>query len=96
MSGQSNKPPGSWQVWRFNPRFYRSSGKGGVFAEIYWVFGFEFLAMLALGVGIYFGSIRPGQQQKRRDMEIYQRLRQLEKEKPGEIGVVGAPPKAQE
>ena len=81
MSGQSNKPPGSWQVWRFNPRFYRSSGKGGVFAEIYWVFGFEFLAMLALGVGIYFGSIR---------------LRQLEKEKPGEIGVVGAPPKAQE
>ncbi|MFM8932820.1 MAG: hypothetical protein ACKOS8_13200 [Gemmataceae bacterium] len=64
---------GRW--WRFNPRFYRPSQKPRAFPELYWVFGFEFLAMLALGLAVYFFSIKPRLAQRGKEMDVYQRLK---------------------
>ena len=64
---------GRW--WRFNPRFYRPNQKPRVFREAYWVFGFEFLAMVVLGLAVYFFSIKPRLAQRGKEMEVYQRLK---------------------
>ena len=66
-----------WQLWRFNPRFYRARKGPRTYQEIYWVFGFEFLAMLALGAAVYFGSIKPNIEQHRKEMEIHRRLKEI-------------------
>jgi hypothetical protein len=76
LSAQSSQSEG-WQLWRFNPRFYRPSRRPQVFQEVYWVFGFEFLAMFLLGIAVYFGSIKPGLEQRRKEMDIYQRLKEI-------------------
>lgn len=76
LPAQSSQSEG-WQLWRFNPRFYRPSRRPQVFQEVYWVFGFEFLAMFLLGVAVYFGSIKPGLEQRRKEMDIYQRLKEM-------------------
>lgn len=67
-----------WRFWRFNPRFYRPRDGKKMFPEVYWVFGFEFLAMAVLGLAVYYFSIRPRLSQHGKDLEIYQRLRQAE------------------
>lgn len=69
-----------WRFWRFNPRFYRPKDGKRYFPEVYWVFGFEFLAMAVLGLAVYYFSIRPRLTQHGKDLEIYQRLRQVEKQ----------------
>jgi hypothetical protein len=64
---------GRW--WRFNPRFYRPGEKKRIFPEVYWVFGFEFLALVALGLAVYFFSIKPRLAQRGKEIDVYQRLK---------------------
>jgi hypothetical protein len=33
--------------------------------------------MFLLGVAVYFGSIKPGLEQRRKEMDIYQRLKEM-------------------
>lgn len=67
-----------WRFWRFNPRFYRPRDGKRLYPEVYWVFGFEFLAMAVLGLAVYYFSIRPRLGQHGKDLEVYQRLRQVD------------------
>ena len=46
-----------------------------VYQELYWIFGFEIVATIALGLTIYYLSIAPGLERRRMQMEIYFKMR---------------------
>jgi hypothetical protein len=68
-------PPSGWGLWQLNPRFYRRPLRPPVYQELYWIFGFEIVATIALGLTIYYLSIAPGLERRRMQMEIYFKMR---------------------
>ncbi|NBU74837.1 MAG: hypothetical protein EBS30_06415 [Planctomycetes bacterium] len=65
----------AWGLWQLNPRFYRRPLRPPVYQELYWIFGFEIVATIALGLTIYYLSIAPGLERRRMQMEIYFKMR---------------------